>query len=80
MDLRPASSIPTLDPVTSSYEQAMMFVEDFKNARAAKGYERMDWTACYTKGMESKNLIIKVQKFFAVNIISTKSNKKNGSK
>lgn len=64
MDLRPSSSIPTLDPVTSSYEQAMMFVEDFKNARAAKGYERMDWTASYTKGMELKKINYKSAEVF----------------
>lgn len=35
---------------TSSYERGMIFVENCKNARIQRGFKRMDWSDCYSKG------------------------------
>ncbi|KAI9476334.1 MAG: hypothetical protein EXX96DRAFT_507466 [Benjaminiella poitrasii] len=41
----------TLESVTP-YERGMIFVENFKHTRMQKGFKRMDWSACYSKGIE----------------------------
>ncbi|KAI9365598.1 hypothetical protein BD770DRAFT_335997 [Pilaira anomala] len=41
----------TLESVTP-YERGMLFVENYKHTRMQKGFKRMDWSACYSKGIE----------------------------
>lgn len=36
------------------YERSMMFVDDYVKTRKQKGFKRMDWLACYSKGIELK--------------------------
>lgn len=34
------------------YERSMIFVEKYMESRNQKGFKRMDWLACYSKGIE----------------------------
>ncbi|KAI7863366.1 hypothetical protein BDF14DRAFT_1734121, partial [Spinellus fusiger] len=49
------TSIENIDFTVESitlYERSMTFVEIYMETRKQKGFKRMDWLACYSKGIE----------------------------
>ncbi|OBZ80955.1 hypothetical protein A0J61_10996 [Choanephora cucurbitarum] len=59
----------TLESVTL-YERGMIFAENYKHTRMQKGFKRMDWSACYSKGIE-----LKLFKYKSADILRNQFNK-----
>ncbi|KAI8376645.1 hypothetical protein EDC96DRAFT_495318 [Choanephora cucurbitarum] len=59
----------TLESITP-YERGMIFVENYKHTRMQKGFKRMDWSACYSKGIE-----LKLFKYKSADVLRNQFNK-----